>query len=236
MIERFNVTLLPTRRPCRLLKPDEPGSALLGLIAATSNRGCCAKAEKHSTNPISDRITVGLRNGQKGWRKLRDPAAAEYDVVPVENRALARGDGALGLVEDDFDATARRGGQSGGGAGVLVADLDLCADGSRRFSAGDPVDLGSGEAAAKEIVVVADHDPLRLRVRCNHVKRLGSRDAKAFALADGVPVDTVVLPDSSTVRSDDLAAGLGGFDSGLLQICVHEGGIVAVGDETDLLA
>ena len=70
---------------------------------------------------------------------LFDPAATQHDLVIIEDSALARGDGALRVVEAHLDAVRIAGANERGGYGVLVADLDL----GRRF---DPAQRGRTRA------------------------------------------------------------------------------------------
>ena len=51
---------------------------------------------------------------------LFDPAAAEDDVAIVEDRSLSRRDGALCVVEADFDTVRYGGGAERGGGGGWI--------------------------------------------------------------------------------------------------------------------
>src|SRR5262245_29117395 len=71
-----------------------------------------------------------------------DGAPSEDLVVPVENRRLARRDGALRLAEADAHAAARVGHQGGLPAGMPVADLHQRVERAVRLGNADPVGAG----------------------------------------------------------------------------------------------
>src|ERR1022692_2311060 len=119
---------------------------------------------------------------------LFDPAAAERDLAVIENGALARGDGALGVEEAHLDAVRIGGAREGGGrGGVLVADLDLGPDGGSGGQPGDgnPIHLFGDEARALQVVIAADGDALAGGVGGNHVERFAGGYSEALTLSHG---------------------------------------------------
>src|ERR1017187_2458570 len=107
---------------------------------------------------------------------LFDPAAAERDLAVIENGALARGDGALGVEEAHLDAVRIGGAREGGGrGGVLVADLDLAADG----------------------------DALAGGVGGNHVERFAGGYSEALTLSHGEMVHALVVAERTAFGGDD---------------------------------
>src|SRR5262249_10890343 len=119
---------------------------------------------------------------------------------------------------------------------VLVAYLDLRADAFARARNRNPIHVLHEAAAAQQAVVRAHRDALRLGVGRDHVERFGRRNAEALTLPHRVSMDPRVASKDPPVFADDLAFGARRFDAGLFEIGIHEGRIVAVGDEADLLA
>src|ERR1035438_750294 len=143
-------------------------------------------------------------------RLLFYPAAAEHDPAVIENRALARSDGALRVVEAHLDAVRIGGAREGGGrGGVLVADLDLGPDGGAGGHAGDgnPVHLVGDEARTLQIVIAADGDALAGGIGGNHVEGFAGDYSQALALADGEMMHALVAAERAAPGGDDLARG-----------------------------
>src|ERR1019366_9234234 len=170
---------------------------------------------------------------------LFDPAAAERDLAVIENGALARGDGALGGEEAHLDAVGIGGAREGGGrGGVLVADLDLGPDGGSGGQPGDgnPIHLFGDEARALQVVIAADGDALAGGVGGNHVERFAGGYSEALTLSHGEMVHALVVAERTAFGGDDLARRALHGDALFLEVGIHEGRVVAVGDEADLLA
>ena len=170
-----------------------------------------------------------------------------YSPAPVlspaiEERALKE------IIEPTVAEMARRGSPY---KGVLYAGLMIKDDEPRlveynvRF--GDPecqvlmLRLGAqaldlllataNEELDKAQVNWADDHAVFLGVEFEDVQRVGRADAKAFALADGVKFDAVMMPEHAAVQVDDFASMLFG-EAGLLQ----EAAIVIIRHETNLHA
>ena len=80
--------------------------------------------------------------------------------------------------------------------------------GSVNLSNGMPVAAVGGEFIAVERRFVADDDAVVFRVQFDHINRLGRGDAQAFALADGVKLNAVVMAEDVAVQIHDFAAML----------------------------
>lgn len=160
----------------------------------------------------------------------------------VEDGGLAGSDGALGLVEADFDGPIGVGEECGGGRVVAVADLDGDVEGRvERFDA-NPIHVGDAGGGGAEVGVVADDELILQRVERDDVHGAAGGDAEAAALADGEAMEAVVLAEDGAIGSDDFADRViaticGGVRFVLLAaIGFDEGGVVAARDEANFLA
>ena len=109
-------------------------------------------------------------------------------------------------------------------AAHLGLDLDLVL--------GEPVDPFDRRRGDRQRAARADHQALRLGLDPHHVERLGlAADLDPAALADGEMDHALVLAEHGPVEPDDLARR-GGLGAQFLD----QPGIIAVGDEADVLA
>src|SRR5579859_4799545 len=93
-------------------------------------------------------------------------------------------------------------------AWMIVADLHSCRDLLWWSVKGNPVAALHDEFVAVERGFIPDHDAVMLRVQFDHVHRLRRGDAQAFALANGVKLNALVVPEHMPVQVHDLAAML----------------------------
>ena len=169
-----------------------------------------------------------------------DPAAAYDNVSIVEDGALAGGDGALRVVEDDLDFVGAGRLDGCWGGLMFVADLDGHMHGLADFVGRDQVHATSGESFRKEIGIVADDHLATVILDLNYVERRASGDTEALALADGEIVHSGVLADDFAVGGDHLASNGFAADFGSVvslfgEVGVDETLVVSAGDEANFL-
>src|SRR5947209_4034331 len=88
------------------------------------------------------------------------PPSAQDFVYAVEDRGLARCDGALRLIEEDVCAVAFEHGDCGRSGRVAVANAHLCAHGFMRRVERNPVDARGCKFAAQQLLLRADYDAI----------------------------------------------------------------------------
>src|SRR4051794_39351879 len=163
-----------------------------------------------------------------------DPAAADNNVAIIEDDGLPRSDRALlnikgheYFVPGSFDGRVR--------CFMAMADLRLHPHWVPKLRNRDPVQLARAQRLRHQLISAAHHDLALSAIDLQNVKRIARRDAKSFALPHGEVVYAVMLADDVAIRRDQLARGVRQGLARLFQISIDELGVIAAGDEADLL-
>src|SRR5579872_437011 len=218
-----------TARSNMLTQPRANGHA--SQSGPCSRQNSTARVSRYST-----RLAVEEPGGTPIFR-LFDPAAAQDQFATVEHRALAWGDCALRLVEDYFYAVRIRCGDEGGyGCPMLVANFNFGPDRAGDRGRRDPVHFVCRQAWPQQFVVASDDYPLGCRFGRDHIERLACRNAEPAPLAHREVVCALVLAENPAAGVHDFALCALALNALLVEIGIDETGIVAVRDETDLLA
>src|SRR5258705_13786542 len=89
---------------------------------------------------------------------------------------------------------------------MIVADFGGDFDGSRGHLERNPITAFDAKVDSFESRVVADDDPIVLRVQIDDVEGTRGREAEALALADGIELDAVVMTEHTPLHINDFAA------------------------------
>ena len=134
-----------------------------------------------------------------------DPSAANHLVSVIEDAGLSGSHGPSGCMQADCGGLLRSGSDRGGRAGVVVPDLGRAFEGFGRLVPRNPVAVVDSEFGAVELRFVADDDSVVGRVQFDDVQRMGGGNPEAFALADGVEFDAVVVSENPALSVHDFA-------------------------------
>ena len=116
--------------------------------------------------------------------------------------------------------------------GLRRAQLDGAGEAGLRQRAGaQPVDPVECHAGLGQRRPRPDDDAAALGLEPDDIERIAAADAQTPALADGVAANTVMAPEHGAAEIDDIAG-----KRGVRPKLVDDGGIIAVGDEADVLA
>ena len=164
-------------------------------------------------------------------------AASQNHVALVDNDGLARGDGALGRIEDDLHAAVGLARKQRRLVRLAIAVLGAHADAAGvqcgihplRGSAPNPVVRLEG--TDRQVLELSKVDGVAGCVDAGHINGASHGDAKALALADGVAKSAIVASNYGAVAPDDIA-GLGSASAAVLD----KARIVTVRNKADVLA
>ena len=156
-----------------------------------------------------------------------NPPAAHHGVAVIKHRQLAGGggsDGGVGLHQH----TVPHGGNGAGGLGPGVAEPGGDRPGAVQSGDGDPVGMAAEDAGPHQVGAVGEGDGIGLGVDAGHIVPVGAGDPQPPALAQSVAVDAPVPAQHLAVGGDEVPVGGGRPPAD------QPGGLVVVGDETDL--
>src|SRR5258708_33241033 len=112
-----------------------------------------------------------VQSAKRKRRYSTNPATTQDQFSQVKDRALARRDGALWLVETIFH-TGGDGSEGGARGLVLIANFYFRPHWRDRRGDGDPVHVADRHRGAEQRVIAADDNPLRRGLGGNDVERL----------------------------------------------------------------
>src|SRR6266513_1605442 len=160
-----------------------------------------------------------------------DDTPAHDALALIEDDRLARRDGSLRLVEDDFDGAVAERPHHGRRRPVLVPDF--CLDPERRDGrvAGDEVHRAGHQPVALELLHRAHHERVALPVDVDDVERVARGEPEPSPLADRVRGDALVPAEDFSLTVHDRART---EDRGVAP--PQEASVVIVRHEADLLA
>src|SRR5262249_34033368 len=178
------------------------------------------------TFDLGEVVEVVLHRGAR----LFDPAAPDYHIVPIEDGALSRSDGALRLVEFHCHCVIN---QRYNRRPWLetIPDLHLAANGLREAFNGDPIRIAHRKRPLDGIL--ANDHAIQIWLDPHHILRLAGRN-QTLSLADGELVNALVPADNVTVLRYDLAWGTRGLTP-LPCILFDEIGVGTAFHKTDFL-
>ena len=131
---------------------------------------------------------------------MGDPAAAENFVPVVEDGRLAGSDGSLRTVELDEGRAGSLCFDSGGRAGMIMADLDARLDRLAIRQGRDPIGVADRKPAVKKLLVRADDDAVRFGLDPDDIEWRACGKPQAFPLADGEILNSRVRREHSPFR------------------------------------
>src|ERR1022692_1522210 len=148
--------------------------------------------------PLESALLVGAFN----------PAAADHDVVNVENGSLPRSDRPLRFVKNHLHRIRPVRFNRCRSWLVLVPDLHRDLHRLAQLCRRNQGHLACAKGTRIKLLILADHDLPRVVLDLNHVKRRTGSDAKPLTLPDRKVMNAAMLADHLTVGGDHLAANL----------------------------
>src|SRR6267154_1846704 len=221
---------------CRALKSDwiycVPAAAGAIRIPRSSAKKSC------SSSAVLSRFQF-LRQAHKGGFAaflLAEPAAAQYAVAVVKDRALPGGNRALRCIEGNAGVRAVQREDRGVRWNVLVANLNHRAHGNARGFMRDPIYVLHFARCRAQRLVIPDNHAIVLAIDGKHVERLASGKSQALALSNRELVHPVVSADHDALLVNHLATAIRQRRAALPGIGFDELHIIAARHEAELHA
>src|SRR5947209_20097382 len=95
-------------------------------------------------------------------------------------------------------AAVRRGRDGGGGAGMIVTNFGSDFEGLRRGLERNPITAIDVELVSLQIGIAANNDTIVCDIQLDDVEGFAGGNSKAFALADGVEFDPVMVDEHAS--------------------------------------
>src|SRR5579864_9114388 len=140
---------------------------------------------------------------------LSDPAAADHDLALIENRGLARSDGALRLIESDEDFVGAHTLHCGWRGLVPMANLHRHAHWLSQIVHRDQIHTPGAQRARIKVLISAHDNLLAGAADLDDVERGSCGYAQSLALAHCEVMHAAMLADDFAACGNEVAGGVG---------------------------